>query len=234
MDFTMRALTPEEREKLFEGHALFGQLGRSDIDALLSRARLEHHPAGHTIFVKDSPARTMMAVLSGSIRISAAAPTGREVVLAIIKAGEIFGELALLDGGARTADATAISDCDLLVIDQRDFIPFLQRRSDLCLRFLKLLSQRLRQTDDQIEAALFERLDTRLARVMMRLASNGAGGSPVLPIQLNVSQNELAGMVGATRERVNKQLHVWQRDGLVELRKRLIIIRDPSAVEALS
>src|SRR5437879_4031466 len=119
----MRSLARMEREMLFEGHALFGHLGPNDIDALLSHARLEHHPAGRTIFMKGSPARSMMAVLAGSIRISAAAPGGREVVLAIINAGEIFGELALLDGGARTADATAMMDCDLLVIDQRDFIP---------------------------------------------------------------------------------------------------------------
>jgi CRP-like cAMP-binding protein len=88
----------------------------------------------------------MMAVLAGRIKISAPAQSGREVVLAIIDAGEVFGEIALLDGDPRTADATALSDCDLLVIDRRDFIPFLERRSDLCMRLLKLLSQRLRQT----------------------------------------------------------------------------------------
>jgi CRP-like cAMP-binding protein len=176
----------------------------------------------------------MMAVLAGRIKISAPAQSGREVVLAIIDAGEVFGEIALLDGDPRTADATALSDCDLLVIDRRDFIPFLERRSDLCMRLLKLLSQRLRQTDDQIEAALFERLDTRLARALMRLASSASTPAPDGPVQLNVSQHELAGMIGATRERVNKQLHAWQRDGLVELGKRLIVIRDARAIEALS
>jgi CRP-like cAMP-binding protein len=176
----------------------------------------------------------MMAVLAGRIKISAPAQSGREVVLAIINAGEVFGEIALLDGDPRTADATALSDCDLLVIDRRDFIPFLEQRSDLCMRLLKLLSQRLRQTDDQIEAALFERLDTRLARALMRLASSASTPAPDGPVQLNVSQHELAGMIGATRERVNKQLHAWQRDGLVELGKRLIVIRDARAIEALT
>ena len=230
----MRTLTSRDRELLFEGHALFGDLGPADIDGLLSHARLEHYQAGRTIFMKGAPARSMMAVVAGSIRISTATQGGREVVLAIINAGEIFGEIALLDGGERTADATAMTDCDLLVIDQRDFIPFLERRSDLCLRLLKLLCQRLRQTDDQIEAALFERLDTRLARALMRLASKVPIRSPCSPVQLNVSQHELAGMVGATRERVNKQLHIWQRNGLVDLGKRLIVIRNPSAIEALS
>jgi len=230
----MRALTSRDKHSLFKGHALFGHLAPVDIDALLSHARLEQHQAGRTVFIKGSPARSMMAVVAGSIKISATAQGGREVVLAIINAGEIFGEIALLDGGARTADATAISDCELLVIDRREFIPFLERRSDLCLALLRLLCQRLRQTDDQIEAALFERLDTRLARVLLRLAKSCFGASPSPPMQLNVSQHELAGMVGATRERVNKQLHAWQRDGLVDLGKRLIVIRDATAIEALS
>lgn len=75
----------------------------------------------------------MMAVLRGSIKISSPSPTGREVLLAVINAGEIFGEMALLDGGERTADATAMTDCDLLVIDSRDFIFFLEHRADLCI-----------------------------------------------------------------------------------------------------
>ena len=230
----MQPHTPMRREALFEGHALFGDLAAAELDKLLSHARLEHYPAGRTIFMKGSPARSMMAVVAGHIKISALAQGGREVVLAIINAGDIFGEIALLDGGARTADAMALSDCDLLVIDRRDFIPFLERHSDLCMRLLKLLCQRLRQTDDQIEAALFERLDTRLARALMRLATAAAITPAGSPVHINISQHELAGMIGATRERVNKQLHAWQREGLVDLGKRLITIRNVSAIEALS
>jgi len=230
----MRALLPNGRESLFQGHAVFGCLAPAGIEALLSRARLEHYHAGRTIFMKGSPALSMMAVIDGRIKISAPASGGREVVLAIINAGEIFGEIALLDGGDRTADATALSDCELLVIDRRDFIPFLESHGELRMRFLKLLSQRLRQTDEQIEAALFERLDARLAKALMRLASSKLPAPAGSPVHLNVSQHELAGMIGATRERVNKQLHAWQSDGLVDLGKRLIVIRDIRAIEALS
>jgi CRP/FNR family transcriptional regulator, cyclic AMP receptor protein len=230
----MQPHAPIRREALFEGHALFGDLAPAELHRLLSHARLEHYQSGRTIFMKGSPAQSMMAVVAGHIKISTPAPAGREVVLAIINAGDIFGEIALLDGGARTADATALSDCDLLVIDRRDFIPFLERHSDLCMRLLKLLCQRLRQTDDQIEAALFERLDTRLARALMRLATAAATSPPGSSVHLHVSQHELAGMIGATRERVNKQLHAWQREGLVDLGKRLITISNLSAIEALS
>jgi CRP/FNR family transcriptional regulator, cyclic AMP receptor protein len=230
----VRALTVAEKQRLFEGHALFGILAPCDVDALLSHARFEHHPAGRLIFAKGSPGRSMMAVLAGSVRISSTSSNGREVVLAILNAGEIFGEMALLDGGERTADATAMHDSDLLVLDQRDFIPFLKSRSDLCIEFLRLLSRRLRRTDEMVETALFDRLDSRLARALVRLASDGCSDEVVKPpFQLRVSQEVLSGIVGASRENVNKQLRAWQRAGLVELGKRLIVIPDPEALEAL-
>lgn len=231
----MRTLSQNDKIKLFEGHVLFGHLTPDDIDALLSHARFQHHRTGDIIFAKGSPGRSMMAVLDGSIRISSTAIGGREVVLAILHAGEIFGEIALLDGGERTADATAMTDCDILIIDHRDFIPFLEQRSDLCVRLLRILCHRLRQTDEQVEAALFERLEARVAKALIRLAADAAGDRrrPPQPVRLRVSQQELAGMVGASRESVNKQLHVWQRGGFLQLGKRLIVIPDPSALEEL-
>ena len=191
----MRGVTPDENRRLFERHGFFGQLSQSDLDAVLSHARTEHYPAGKLIFIKGSPGRSMMAVLRGSVKISLPSIAGREIVLAIIKEGEIFGEMAFLDASERTADATAIADCDLLVIDHRDFMPFLERRADLCIKLLKLLCLRLRQTNDHVEGALFERLDVRLARVLIRLsASNGA--PEMEPPHIRVSQSELAGMLG--------------------------------------
>ena len=228
----MRTLSQSEKIKLFEGHALFGQLTPDDIEALLSHARFEHHRAAEVIFAKGSPGRSMMAVLEGSIRISSTAGAGREVVLAILHAGEIFGEIALLDGGERTADAIAMTDTDILIIDHRDFIPFLEKRGDLCVKLLRILCRRLRQTDEQVEAALFERLEGRVAKALMRLAADEAVGKPKSPVRLRVTQQELAGMVGASRESVNKQLHIWARGGFLELGKRQIVIRDPRALEA--
>ena len=142
--------------------------------------------------------------------------------------------MALLAGGERTANAIAMSDCDLLVIDQRDFIPFLKSRNDLCIGLLRLLSQRLRRTDELFETALFERLESRLAKALVRLASDSGpsdGAKP--PFQLSVSQQELGDIVSASRENVNKQLRVWQRAGLLELGKRLVVIRDLAALEQL-
>ncbi|MBV9552408.1 MAG: Crp/Fnr family transcriptional regulator [Alphaproteobacteria bacterium] len=228
----MPAPTPVQKRTLFEGHALFGKLPPADLDALLLHARVEHFAAGRTIFTKGSPGRSMMAILKGSIRISAPSPAGPDIVLTILHAGEIFGEIALLDGQDRTADATAMTDCELLVLDHRDFIPFLERRADLCILLLRLLSQRLRQTDRQVEEVMFGRLDARIAKALLRLAQSAPPAGDA--ISLRITQQELAGMVGATRESVNKQLHVWQSEGMVQLGKRLIVIPDIDAIEALA
>ena len=221
-----------DKRKLFETHTFFGQLGPADRDALMAHARLEHYPAGQEIFAKGSPGRSMVAVVRGTVRISSASSGGKEIVLAIVHAGEIFGELALLDGGERSADASAMSDCDLLVIDHRDLVPFLERRSDVCLLLLKLLCQRLRRTNSYVEEALFEQLEHRIAKALLRLAEDL--GTCEGPVSLHLSQQELAQMIGATRESVNKQLHVWQRLGMVELGKRLIVLRDPAALEDMA
>lgn len=229
----MRSAILSENRKLLEGRGFFSLLSQNDLDAVLSHARNEHHPAKQLIFAKGSPGRSMMAILRGSIKISLPSVAGREIVLAIIEAGEIFGEMALLDGSERTADATAITDCDLLVIDHRDFMPFLERRGDLCIILLKLLCQRLRQTNAHVEGALFERLDARLARVLIRL-SVSTDGPKQGPRRVHISQSELAGMLGAARESVNKHLHAWQRAGLLELGKRgEIVIPDLTAIEKL-
>ena len=140
--------------------------------------------------------------------------------------------MALLDGSERTADATAITDCDLLVIDHRDFVPFLERRGDLCMMLLRLLCSRLRKTNEHVEGALFERLDVRLAKVLLQLEfSNDALQQDLR--RVHISQNELASLLGAARESVNKQLHVWQRAGLLDLRKREIVILNRAALEAV-
>ena len=228
----MQAPTAIEKRRLFEGHALFGKLPPADLDALLSHARVEHFPAGREVFAKGSPGRSMMAILAGSVRISAPSPTGRDIVLAILNPGEVFGEIAVLDGQDRTADATAISDTYLLVLDHRDFVPFLERRADLCILFLKLLCQRLRLTDRQVAEAMFGRLEDRMAKALVRLA--GGSVRPGHGTVLRLSQQELAGMVGATRESVNKQLQIWQGAGKLRLGKRLIEIPDLAAIEGMT
>jgi CRP/FNR family cyclic AMP-dependent transcriptional regulator len=232
----MAVPTANEKRELVDGHALFAGLSRADLDALLAHARVEHYSAGRKIFEKGAPGRSMMAILRGSVRISASsASAGRELVLTILQPGEIFGEIALLDGQRRTANATAVTDCELLVLDRREFVPFLEHRPDVSLRLLKVFCHRLRHTNEHVEHAVFEHMDRRLARTLLQLASNTPREGKTDPsYSVRVSQKELADMVGATRESVNKKLRGWQSAGLVRLDSRLIVITDIAAIEAVA
>jgi CRP/FNR family transcriptional regulator, cyclic AMP receptor protein len=224
----------EELRALFTKNFFFGTLNDSEIDGLLTYARLVRYRAGSEIFAKGSPGTSLMAVLKGTVRISSPSETGREITLNLIHSGEIFGEIALLDGRDRTADAIAMSDCELLVLNRRDFMPFLQRRPEVCIKVIELLCQRLRQTSGQVEELSFWHLESRLAKALLRLAqehdkSPATNGS----INLRITQRELGNMVGGSREHVNKQLQAWQKSGVIEIGKGEIIIHDADALAEL-
>jgi CRP/FNR family cyclic AMP-dependent transcriptional regulator len=217
----------EDQRALLKRHVLFGGLGDGEIAELLAHAHVEHHNAGSEIFAKGSPGQSVIAVLRGSVKISSPSPDGKEIVLNNINAGELFGEIALLDGGERTADATAVEDCELLVVYRRDFLPLLKRRSDICVMLLEMLCQRLRQTSEQVEDVLFGDLGGRVAKVLLRLAQAAqAQGDGSKTLVLRVTQQELGSMAGGARESVNRQLQVWQTAGLIKLGKGSISICD--------
>jgi CRP/FNR family transcriptional regulator, cyclic AMP receptor protein len=230
----MNSPTHEEKRQIFERHFLLGKLSGNEIDALISYARVEHYPAGREIFAKGSPGQSLMAVLRGGVKISSLSEGGKEIVFAIINAGEIFGEIALLDGDERSADATAMTDCELLVLNRRDFIPVLENRADLCMILLKVLCRRLRQTSEQVEDVLFRHLESRVAKVLVHLAESvGLDGIRGPSVELHVSQRVLGNMAGGSRESVNKHLQIWHRQGLIDLSKGSILLRDVDALERL-
>src|SRR5206468_1554504 len=133
--------TPERRQ-LLRRSMLFARLPDSDADAMLAQAVVTRYAAGDAIFAKGDPGNSMMAVLAGRVVISSLSIDGREVVLNIIGPGEIFGEIALLDGKERTADATAETDCELLILPRRAFLPLLERRPELAGELLIVLCNR--------------------------------------------------------------------------------------------
>ncbi len=231
----MTSPTHEERRQIFERHFLLGELPRDKIDALLTYARVERYPAGREIFAKGSPGHSMMAVLRGSVRIGSVSPDGKEIVLNTINAGEVFGEIALLDDDdRRSADAVAMTDCELMVLHRRDFMPLIEGHADICLKLLKILCQRLRQTSEQVEDLLFRDLGSRIAKALLHLAhSTGREEPRGVSVDLHLSQRELGNIAGGTRESVNKHLSIWHKAGLIDLSKGSIVIRDFGAIERM-
>lgn len=212
-------------------HPIFGRLPRTAIEHLSCYVRTRSVRRGVTIFAKGEAGTALMAVLSGSVRIGVTASSGRETVFNVINEGEIFGEIALLDGQPRTADAIAMSDCELMVIERRDFVPFMHDNPEVALKLIEILCGRLRQTTRQVEDVTSLNLPARLAKVVLRLAGGVADTSPG---RISLSQREIGQMIGMSRESTNKQLRSWARAGWVRLERGGIVLLNADALADLA
>jgi CRP-like cAMP-binding protein len=225
----MPSLIRDDVRAALANESIFKALSSADVDRLLSYARVTRYRAGSEIFSKGDPGTSLMAVLEGTVRISSPSATGREIILNLIRPGDIVGEIALLDGRERSADAFAMTDCELLVLNRRDFMPFLRDRPEVCIKLIELLCQRLRHTSEQVEQLSFWSLESRLAEALLRLCEDRDKTSGA-PSSVHITQRELGNMVGGSREHINKHLQAWQKAGLIELGKGAIVIRDPAAM----
>lgn len=215
--------------------ALFQAMKPDEMDAILRMATDRRYRRGQVIFQKDDPGSSMMAVLSGRVRIGAMSLEGKEITLNMIDAGEVFGEIALLDGKSRSADATAFEDTHLLVIERRHFVPYLAGDKDLALRLLAVLCERLRQTSETLGDFVMFGLPARLGRTLIKLAGDyGKAAGPAVRIGIKLSQADLSRLVASSRESVNKQMRVWEDEGLVVKEGGLLTIRRPDELKRQS
>jgi CRP-like cAMP-binding protein len=148
-------------------------------------------------------------------------------VLAILGRGEVLGEMALINGKERSADATALEPSEALSVHRRDFIPFLERNPAICLRLLGVMSDRLRRTSEMVEDRSFLDLPGRLAKTLLDMGrTDGVDTKDGLRIDMPMSQSAFGTMLGASRETINKQLKAWQDEGLIITGRRFVVLVD--------
>jgi CRP/FNR family transcriptional regulator, cyclic AMP receptor protein len=203
-------------------HEFFRDLPEAVLSGLSARSRRLDLPAGRVIFAKGDEGLGLLAVLRGLVQISVPSAEGREIVLNLIHPGQIFGEVALLDGLPRTADAKALRDTELLVLDRRDFLTALLHAPEAALKLLEVVSRRLRRTSEQVEALGFESPGVRLAKTLLKLAE----ASRSCPPRVIMTQRELGQAVGLSRESTNKHLRRWERAGAIELFQGGLTVHD--------
>ena len=203
-------------------HPIFADLEPEAFDQLCRYAKHTTLKRGAALFAKGDPGLSLYAVISGSVKMSISSADGRSAILNIIGPGEIFGEIALLDGGVRSSDAIANTNCELFVIDRREFIPFVRSQPALAMKFIELLCGRLRWTSDQVEQIILQNLPGRLASALIRLSEKHklepAGRT------IAITQQEISEMVGMTRESINKQLRAWAGRDWVRLEHGAIVV----------
>ncbi|HOG17832.1 MAG: cAMP receptor protein [Syntrophaceae bacterium PtaU1.Bin231] len=213
---------------------LFEALQPADRNQLASLLRLRLIVKGNTLFRKGDEGTALYIILQGSIKISISGKAGEEVALAILGRGDFFGEMALLDGLPRSADAVALEDSHLYVLNRRDFLSFLIQNEAAVQAILFALSLRLRRTDDLLQEVCFLNLSVRLARRLLDLARRSETGDGNRPYEVRLSHKELSGLFGVTRESISKELRVLRNRGIVSTMRNRVLIHDIDALKQRS
>ncbi|MGH8250957.1 MAG: Crp/Fnr family transcriptional regulator [Steroidobacteraceae bacterium] len=212
---------------------LFRGLSPDSLERVASLAVQRSFRSGAVVFSQGDPGDALYAIVSGRIRISAGAADGKELFLNIMEPGDSFGEIALLDGGARTASATATAPTELLSIRREHFTALLAREPGVALELLRLCGERLRWTSGQVEDTWLLDAPARLAKRLLSLAElhgKRAGNS----VRLQISQEDLASFLGVSRQVVNQYLQTWKGRGWVDLGRGAITVRDEGAIRTAS
>jgi CRP/FNR family cyclic AMP-dependent transcriptional regulator len=219
--------TKRTRDKfaLLRNHSLFRDLPPAVIEHLGSYMKTRQVARGTTIFAKGDPGTGLIGVLAGTVKVSVASADGKDIVLNVFHEGDIFGEIALLDGRSRGADATAMSDCELIVIERRDFVPFLSNHPDVMLKFIEILCSRLRRTSEQVQDMAFLNLPTRLAKTLLQLTAAEDGSATRR--KATITQREISQMIAISPESTTKQLRAWAKRGWIGLERGRVTILKP-------
>ncbi len=203
--------------------------GPATLDAIPMRLTERRYDDGDTIFLRGDPGDSIMVVLSGRVALRLISRQGREILLGILGAGEMFGEVSALDGRGRSADAVALGECRLRIIDGRDLRRMLKQSPEACLQMMELLTTRLRRTSDQLEGVALLNLPARLARLLLTLGEAEAGRTPPgHPVRLprTLSQRDLGLLIGASRSKVNVQIGRWISEGILGREGKALVLQD--------
>jgi CRP/FNR family cyclic AMP-dependent transcriptional regulator len=226
-------MAADDRAALLREASLFASIPDAELEALATRMRRRSYRRGEVIMHRGDPAGAMHVLISGYVKIALPPTQGEETetVLALLGAGACFGEIAALDGGPRSATITALQPCETYALLREDLLDFVRQHPAFALALLTTLARRLRMTNDWLEDAYVQDLDTRLARRLLDLADAHGRQTPHgIEVAFPLTQADLAGMLGATRVRVNKLLNAYQRARLLRLGKGAFTLLQPDAL----
>lgn len=231
----MASYTLEEKCKLLANSHLFSKIHIKTLESLARYAKTKSFKNRDVICRRGDLGTQMYVIAKGKVTIHTDSDEGKELGFGFMNAGDVFGEIAMLDGGERTATVKAIELTEILVIEKRDFIPFIEREPQVAVQLLTTLASRLRSADEHFEDIFFRNLPGRLAKKFLGLADDyGHKTEDGIQIKLKLSQGEIGKLTGATRESVNKQMRAWETAGLIGCSKGFVTIKNHEALEDIS
>lgn len=208
---------------LLRANTFFADLPAPTLQHLASLCGIVRLAAGEVLFQKGDPGDALYGVRRGQIRIEVGTGDGQRVTLNALGAGDLFGEIALLDGRHRTADAVAAEPTELFTLRREAVLADMQREPKIAIHFIELLCRRLRYVSAQREETLTLAVSVRLARRLLALCED-------FGCDIDITQDQLAAYVGATRESINRQLSAWARAGALTVRRGHVMLRNLEAL----
>ena len=228
----MTARTGTVDRTLLSKNRLLGQIEPQMMEELLTLSQIERFAPKNVIFQKGDPGDKLYAIASGRVGITTISEGGKEIFLNILDAGEVFGEIALLDGKERTAGAIAMESTELLGVHRADFLPLLEQNPKLCIRLMTVLCERIRWTSDIIEDTFFLDIPRRLAKRLLTLVEQyGESTDSGIRINIKLSQEHLGQMLGVTRESINKGIRLLEEKGAIVYKEGYIIVTSLASLE---
>lgn len=207
---------------------LFAALDAESAGMLAERLTTRTVARSHVVFQEGDDGDRLFLVIDGKVKISRAATDGRENLLAVLGASEMFGELSLFDPGPRTATVTTVTESTLASLDHDDLRPLLTERPGVAVQLLQALAQRLRRTNEAMADLVFTDVPGRVAKALLDLADKfGTPETDGLRVRHDLTQEELAQLVGASRETVNKALSEFAHRGWLRIEGRSVMLLDP-------
>ena len=211
-------------------------LSREKLAAVMAAGCRKRIDAKEVLFRRGDLGNDFYFLLSGGVKVSTLSREGQEVIFDVLVAGDFFGEISLIDAKPRTGTVTALVPSILFVLSKDSFLELLEQNASIGLQLLKVLAGRLRLMDAFVEDVLFLDAEARLARRVMALSRifGQEDSRGEIRIDLKLSQQEMANLVGITRESVNKHFRGWEKSGAIGLDKGCLILQKPRLIEALS
>lgn len=222
-------MNAEDLSKMMSGGALIASWGAAELGDLLQRASLCPMKKGDVLLHQGDAGDHLVILLDGTIRVSMVASNGREIILDYLEPGSVIGEIAMLDGGERTASATALGEGSYLKIGAKAFRDVLEQHPSVAWRILQEMARRLRNANATIESDRAFASGPRLARSLQRLVPIGAEGASI-----KLSQSELGAFAGISRENINRQLGAWAEAGIVVLEQGRVRVLDMTVLEEIA
>lgn len=223
-------MTPSDLHGKLPEHSILQTLEEDELSELLRAARPHQAKKGDVLLRQGDPGDSVLILLEGQARVTVYTANGREIVLDYAGPGDVLGEIALLDGGERTASVIAMGPIRYLSFTRQAFESLVEGNYRIALRIMRALAQRLRMANQTIEADRAYAAAPRLARFLLRLLRQDGSGGPVIAL----SQTELAMFAGISRENINRQLAIWSQACITAVETGGIRVLDPGTLEEIA